>query len=265
MDILKKFLYKLYIVITALLIIGSYPLNAMKRTYEWAPEQYQQDHKEEAFNIYMNLQLIENYPTLPLDVVKIISLNAYISRIIVELSHNLKTFRNNPEEVLLVIKRLQDTCGFNVAVQILNMGLLHARMLLIDIKEVFCDMNLIDFACEDENNLDCIKIIFAAAGDQVQALISAKDCLSGKPLFHKVIRSGCIKIVMMMLDAFGDKVQDLIDLKSMFNRTALDEAKFDRMSLDETKIGRNDPRQSGRYHKIDEVIRLLESYQSTNQ
>ncbi len=266
--ILKKFLYKLFIALVVISMIGSYQLNAMKRMRELSPvpseprvtEQYPQDHNEEAFKVYMNLQLVENCPTLPLDVIRVISFDAYISSIISELSQNLTASRENSQEALTLIKSLQDRCGFNISIQALKMGLKQANMLLNDIKQKvgpFINLKLLDVMTDtDENNLDLIKIIFAAAGDQVQAMISATDGLFGMPPFYRVVCFGRITMVRAMLEAVGDGAQELINFKHIrYGNTALGAA----------RVSRNDPQYFDIRDNIDEVISLLENYQPNNQ
>ncbi len=213
------------------------------------------DHKAIIFPIYKNLKLIENCPVLPLDVVNIISFDAYVLSIVSEFSESLIRFRRHPQEVLTLIKSLHNRCGFNVSVLVLKKSLMQAKISsLADIKDF--NMNLIECACYDENNVDCINIIFAVAGDKVYTLISANDVFSGMMTpFHRAARDGHINIVKTMLDACSDRVQDLIDLKNVLECTALDILRY----------MRNDPLLSHNYFKLDEVITLLKSYQCTNQ
>ncbi len=258
--ILNNFLYKVFIALIVISMVGSSQLNAMKRWRELSPvpselkvvTEYMQDHKETTFKIYMNLQLVENCP-LPLDVVSVISFDAYILSIILELSENLMELRNYSGEALNVIKRLHDTYGFNVSVQMLKMALKQAKMSLSDIQGDYT-INLIERVCMNGDSND-IKLIFAVTDDKIQAMISTKDYL-GMTSFHNSTCNGYIKDIRVMLDAFGDKAQDLIALKNRFDRTALDEA----------KILKNDNTQYfDVQYNIDEVITLLESYQHTNQ
>ncbi len=264
-----NFSRKLFVVtLSVLSLVGLSQLNAMQSVTVPSLSGFSelksvQDHKVTPFQIYMNMQLIENCPTLPLDVINVISFNAYISNIS-DLSQKLTTLRNNPKEVVTLIKRLQDSHRFNLSVHALKTGLAQASMSLNDIEDTMFNGKLLDFMYDDENNLDTIKIIFAVAGDQVHALLSAQDGFSGMSPFHHAARQGCTKIIRIMLDVCGDKAQDLIDHRNVFGHTALDLAKLGRMVLAEICVI-NDPWEFGRISKLNEVIKLLESYQWINQ